>query len=97
MRNARLERRDFGYGLIALRLFAGDAIAQLLDLALDAEDGAPLVLAAARHEHAAAHDVARQRRDRRRRRSGGVQRAREVVGDEAVGNNRRRSPMRERP
>ena len=94
--DARLERGDFGHRLIALGFFAGDAIAQLLDLALDAEDGAPLVLAAARHEHAAAHDIAGQRGDGRRRRSRRVQRARKIVGNEAVGNDRVNRAMRER-
>ena len=51
LRDPRLERGDLGDGLIALGFFAGDAIAQFLDLALDAENGAPFVLAAARDEH----------------------------------------------
>ena len=67
--DARLERRDVGYRLIALGLFAGNAIAQLLDLALDAQNRASFVLAAARYQHAAAHDVSGQGRDRCRRRS----------------------------
>ena len=61
--DARFERRDVRHGLIALGFFAGDAIAQLLDFALDAENGASFVLAAARHEHPSAHDIAGQRRD----------------------------------
>ena len=52
--DACFERRDLGNRVIALGLFAGDAIAQLLDLALDAEDRRAFVLAAARHEHAPA-------------------------------------------
>ena len=86
--DASLERGHVRYRLIALRLFACDAIAQFLDLALDAEDGAPFVLAAARDQHAAAHHVTGQGCDRRRRRSRRVQRAGEVVSNEAVWNDR---------
>ena len=45
--DAGFERRDVRHRLIAFGLFAGYAIAQFLDLALDAENGAPFVFAAA--------------------------------------------------
>ena len=87
LRHARLERGDVGHRLIALGLFACDAIAQLFDLALDAKNGAPFVFAAARIcarprttspvSVAMAADVTCRRGKRR------VQ----VVGDPRVGNS----------
>ena len=64
LHDAGLERRHVGHRLIALGLLARNPIAQFLDLAFDAENRAPFVLAAAGDERPATHDFAGQRRNR---------------------------------
>ena len=76
-----LEHRDLDDRLIAFARFGRDAVAQLLDFPLDAQNAAAFVFSAAGHQRAPANDLTRKRRNGRRILRGSRQRLIQIVGD----------------